>query len=71
VDQLTPRATKCPRCGLNNRCGFGQGTPCWCATSLAPVMPLESSADACYCQSCLTALIKERDDAPDAPAPLT
>jgi hypothetical protein len=71
MDQSTPRATRCPRCGSNNRCGFGQDTPCWCATAFAPVVPLESSADACYCQSCLTALIKENVDAHGGSAPFT
>jgi hypothetical protein len=71
VDQSTPPVTRCPRCGSNNHCGFGQDKPCWCATAFAPVMPLESSADACYCQRCLTALIKEKVDAPDGPASLT
>jgi len=71
VDQSTPPVTRCPRCGSNNRCGFGQDTPCWCATAFAQVMPLETSANACYCQSCLAALVAEKVDTHDGPAALT
>lgn len=58
------RAT-CPRCGADNRCGFGGDRPCWCAAGFEPLLPLPGAAASCYCKACLQALLAQR--AADAP----
>jgi hypothetical protein len=50
----------CPRCGNETQCGIGADQPCWCATELAPALPVPKAMDACYCRRCLTEVVAER-----------
>jgi hypothetical protein len=48
----------CPRCGKENRCGFGGAQPCWCTSVEGARLPVPTPHDAasCYCPECLAAL---------------
>jgi hypothetical protein len=56
----------CPRCGSDNRCGFGQSTPCWCATRFEPGAPPDPEIQTCLCARCLKELREERRGAKSA-----
>ncbi len=59
-----PEAVRiCPRCGGDNRCGFGQDTPCWCATQFEPETALDPTLQVCYCVRCLRELREQRSSA--------
>jgi hypothetical protein len=56
----------CPRCGGDNRCGFGQSAPCWCAARFEPGAPPDPSAQACFCARCLQELREAQSSAKSA-----
>ncbi|PWT70307.1 MAG: hypothetical protein C5B46_09725 [Proteobacteria bacterium] len=53
-------ASRCPRCGHGNACGFGQATPCWCSQKFNRVLPMPVDGQACYCADCLRQIMAER-----------
>jgi hypothetical protein len=51
---------RCPACGQDNSCGFGDSVPCWCAAPELDRLKPDASIDVCYCRTCLERLLAER-----------
>jgi hypothetical protein len=63
---VTPTAALnqlCLDCGQAFHCGIADSTPCWCATGVAPLMPMPEEASGCYCPECLKKRIAARQPA--------